>query len=321
MEKDTTYYHTTSKDSIDKILSSGFIKSPKHILREAPELTINIEPSKLSKSRSSYSPSDAIIELIRNKKEYDRVFLTKGGYDPSYGDYVIQKKITSPKRYFRPTFIPNEHTIKRKLSVKSNAAIIIPDNDLEEMKSKHPGINFIPASTANVKKFNIIDKIVSVPKDLLKAASDIAAVPKPHHISPKAFYAGSHALGINTKDSDIDIFVPYKTKPAFDKAINRVLEKYPSLTIGSASADKPDKRVLTGIFNGKDVDIAIAHGKNAIKFQEVFMNAKKSLSDQQKIDIIKKKQALKESWFFPELRYKAYKNRVAERLGLKEAYF
>ena len=66
---------------------------------------------------------------------------------------------------------------------------------------------------------------------------------------------------------------------------------------------------------------ALAYGPKAEKFRKAFAAARGRLTDEDRRRIINKKRELKESWFFPELRYKLYKKRLAGELGLRDAYF
>lgn len=133
---------------------------------------------------------------------------------------------------------------------------------------------------------------------------------------------GPGPLGINLPDSDAgDVFVPYKREGNFNRALKRMVEKYPDLHVNAASLKKPDKKTFTGSVNGRDMDVVVAYGPRAEKFKNAFDSAKNVLTDDVRDKIVRRKQELKNAWFFPEWRYKRYKRQLAENLGLKDAYF
>ncbi len=136
-----------------------------------------------------------------------------------------------------------------------------------------------------------------------------------------AFYAGSSPLGINIDNSDIDIMIPYKRESSYLKAVERARTRYPELKERASSLDKTNKTVFTGRVNGKDVDLVYAHGEKAQNFASAYHKAKNGLSPEKAAKIRDKKNKLKSSWFFPEHRYKRYKNQVADDLGLRKHYF
>lgn len=140
-------------------------------------------------------------------------------------------------------------------------------------------------------------------------------------IGRNAIPVGSTELGLATDSSDVDILVPYKRKHHWERAIERLRTKYPELQIGQYSANKPDKRVLTGPINGQTVDIVLAHGPKPMAFAQRFQQLKQELTPEQRQAIVNRKLELKNSLVLPEYRYKKYKKEVAEQLGLAQHYF
>lgn len=133
---------------------------------------------------------------------------------------------------------------------------------------------------------------------------------------------GSEALGINVPgSSDIDVFVPYRRESAYRRALERLPRKYPSLVMNKASLHRDEKKTLTGKVNGQDMDVVLAYGPKAENFRKAFAAARDRLTDTDRRKIINRKRALKDSWFFPGLRYNLYKKQLAEELGLRNAYF
>ena len=313
------FAHTTRSDILHSILNDGKVKRLSTLVKDRPDMQISVEPYKSSKKREMLQISDAINALQKNKKEVDRVFLTQGGYDPAYGDAVILKPLKSPKKYHRFTFIPEEHTIRRDLSVR-NAKIYVHDDKYDEFRERFNQYDIQPLSTIPIKRFSLYDKLLTLPQLIKTSAS---ALPLPVRELPRsAFLSGSQALGLSIDNSDVDIFIPFKREGAYLRAIENIRNKYPSLTQGKYSADKLDKTVLTGNVNGVDVDVVFAHGDKATNFKNAFEKAKTVAQDEMfRQKVIDKKQRLKNAIFFPKTRYKLYKNYIAEELGLKEHFF
>lgn len=91
--------------------------------------------------------------------------------------------------------------------------------------------------------------------------------------------------------------------------------------MNKASLHRDEKKTFTGKVNGQDMDVVLAYGPKAENFRKAFAAARDRLTDTDRRKIINRKRALKESWFFPGLRYNLYKKQLAEELGLRNAYF
>jgi len=136
----------------------------------------------------------------------------------------------------------------------------------------------------------------------------------------KALLAGSKPLGIDLAGSDTDILVPYKTDYFFTRAVRDML-KNPDFRPSSLNAHRPGKQVFTYKDPQRDIDIVLARGGKGFSFRDAFLNVQKNLTDEQRALIIAEKERLKKAWFLKNMRYKKYKDRVAEELGLKQHYF
>lgn len=136
----------------------------------------------------------------------------------------------------------------------------------------------------------------------------------------QAILAGSKPLGINIGTSDTDILSPYKTDFFYNRAIKDMIAN-PEFTPSKLNAVRPDKQVFTYKNNGKDIDVVLARGDKGFAFRDAFLNASKNLTDEQRAEIIAQKKALQDAWILKNLRYKRYKNQIADELGLKEHYF
>ena len=136
----------------------------------------------------------------------------------------------------------------------------------------------------------------------------------------QAISAGSKPLGINIDASDTDILSPYKTDFFYNRAIKDMIAN-PEFTPSKLNAIRPDKQVFTYKNNGKDIDVVLARGDKGFAFRDAFFNASKKLTDEQRAEIIAQKKALQDAWILKNLRYKRYKNQIADELGLREHYF
>ena len=320
------YTHATSLDNLKVILSNGGkIKALRHIARDTPEAELSVEPLPLP-WRMNMKASDAYSRM-KGIKNTDDVFLARDGYVPNYGDVVVVKQMSD--RAVTPgarlNTIPNEFTTRRALSLKNNATVYVPDDQLAELKKEYRGIRFRPKSEFKLHTYGLKDRFVAF-KDKLKQrlgfgkeASDSAYKRK---YGRNARLVGSEALGINVPGkSDVDVFVPYKRESAFRKAIARMQERHPGLQLNRASLKRDDKKTFSGSVNGQDVDVVLAYGPRAERFRQAFEEAARKLTPEKRREIVETKARLKKAWFFPQWRYKRYKNQVAEELGLKQAYF
>lgn len=319
------FAHTTTDNGLQRILNSGSIKSVSHVANEDPDTEVNIEPLPIPLFRSSLPASQAVDRLDALGKSPDKIFLTRGGYLPNYGENVVVKHLSHPVERVSVNTIPEEYTTRRMLSARSNATIYVPNSRLESYRQSNPEYVFDSLDNIPIKRYGFMDRSLSYPGKLMKVLglNKEASLPiSPRSISRNAFVAGSEGLGIDLGDgSDVDVFVPYLRYGSYQRAISRAKEMYPDLQERSSTANKQNKTTLSGTLDGKDVDLVFGHGEKAISFKDAYLDAKASLTDDQREEIKRQKAKLKYSWLFPETRYRRYKNTLAEELGLKQHYF
>lgn len=323
MSDHQTYAHTTSLAMLKRMLSeSGQIKSLRHITKDTPDALIKVEPlpipiHKRLSARLAY-------DIMKYTKEPDKIFLTRNGYLPNYGDVVITKRLgNSVREHDSWNTIPEEFTTRRRLSLRNNAKIYVPDEEYEQVVSEFGNRRIYPKSKLELPAYGISDRAkawwAKIRGKFTKEGSDAAYK---RLFGTPAQLVGSEALGINVPgSSDTDVFVPYKRRGNFERALWRMECKYPDLHLNSASLRREDKKTFTGNVKGNPMDVVVAYGPRAEKFRTAFNNARTMLSDKRRAEIIAEKQRIKNSWFFPELRYKWYKKQLATELGLKDAYF
>jgi len=120
--------HTTKKENLHNILDSGKLMPIKHLKEQYPELEVNYEHKKGKTHRTSDK-----LKNIRNHHNSDKLFFAADRYDPRYGDYTIVKKLKKAEdNPVKWTLIPNEKIVKNPVSVRSNATIYVPNNELGE---------------------------------------------------------------------------------------------------------------------------------------------------------------------------------------------
>lgn len=114
-----TYYHRTN--NIDAIASTGRIKALKHLVRSNPELEIEVEPSaggrNLGGLRSNRErmPVAEAYDTMKGIKDVDNVFLSKDVLpSDSYGKYVVEKSLNSPRFNTKLNLIANEYIHPRR---------------------------------------------------------------------------------------------------------------------------------------------------------------------------------------------------------------
>ena len=328
-----SYTHTTSLDNLKHMLDGDRrIMALRHLARTSPDMEVSVEPLPIPiRSRMTAREAYARMHGVKNT---DKVFLSRGGWLPNYGDAVVVKRLSprSVARGERLNSIPEEYTTGRALSLRNNAEIFVPDEVLDDFRTKYPGIRFRGRNALPLRAYGLADRIAALKNKLMERAglgktaaeNDVARADARFRrmFGRNARMVGSEALGINVPgNSDIDVFVPYKREAAYRRALDRLPRKYPNLIMNKASLRRDEKKTFTGKVNGQDMDVVLAYGPKAEKFRKAFAAARDRLTDEDRRKIIDKKRALKESWFFPELRYKSYKKRLAGELGLRDAYF
>jgi hypothetical protein len=326
------FAHSTSAENLRKMLGTGKLMPLQRLADANPDMEVSVEPNRWNRERQQMRLADAIKQM-QGKKQVDKVFLSRNGTVPSYGNYVILKQLKSPKPHTALNLIPEEYTTGRTLSLRNKASIYVPDEELAVWRQQHRGIKFHPKSqipvqdhshTAGVK--SLLGKIKSRTEQTFrfgKAANELpltgAGIKR--HLSRNAMFVGSRELGINVDNSDTDIFIPYNTQAAFERAKSRIGAKMPGLLESKANGGRTDKYTISGKVKSQDVDIVLAHGERAKRFQDAFNTARVKLTPGQQAQIVTKKKALKDSWLLPEWRYKQYKKQLAQDLGLSQAYF
>lgn len=319
------YAHATSEGNLLHMLKDGEIKSVRHLSVDSPETEVIAETLPIPFLRQTGKVSDVHDVMRRVNRDSDSIFLTRNRYLPTYGDHVIVKKLTHPLRRVSLNTIPDEYTTKRRLSLRSNATIYVPDDKVDWYTKEYPQYTFLGKNSIPIPETTLLDRMVAYPNKLAEAANlvKIASLPvNPRHISRNALLSGSEGLGISLDgSSDVDIFVPYVKDSAYYRAIEKAKLLYPELKERASTAENPYKTTLSGIIRGKEVDLVFGKGEKALKFKEAYLKAKSSLAEKRRLEILAEKSRLKNAWVLPETRYALYKRDLANELGLKEHYF
>jgi len=138
------FTHATNKDSLNKILESGKIKSVSQIARDNPSVKLKVEHKDKSLDRKELKAGDADGKMTANGKEPDKIFLTRDGYLPAYGNHVIVKELSDPVKVRGKDSHPNEYTTRRAISVNDSATVYVPKSTLKDWEKKYPKVDFLP---------------------------------------------------------------------------------------------------------------------------------------------------------------------------------
>lgn len=324
------FYHRTN--NLDSIAESGRVKALKHLARSNPDLEVEVEPGAsgsniggLASNRVKMKALEAY-EAMKGIKDVGKVFLTKEILPPSgYGKYVIEKTLVNPRENLAINLIPNEYTTGRELSVRHKASIYVPDDEHQELKVKHTGLNIMPMSELKARATTLSDRARSLYNKFTKKA-DIDTLYSGDErsikrlLSPNATIVGSEGIGINLQNaSDRDILVPYRTRSGYDRLVNKLKSDGFGLTESPYNDRKRDGfKVFSYKDDERDVDVALVHGGKAGDLVNHIRKLRETLSEESKAKIIKNKERLQNAWFFRDTRYKNYKRNLDRKLGLTE---
>lgn len=324
------FYHRTN--NLDAIASSGRIKALRHLVKSNPDLQVEVESGAsgsnlggLLSNRETLSATDAY-QKMKGVKDVDSVFVTKDVLPPtSYGKYVIEKSLRSPRANLEMNLIPNEHKTGRELSIRSNASIYVPDEELGDLSSKFSHLNFIPMSQLKARQATLSDRARSLYGKITKQADintlfmgsekDVQKL-----LSRNATIVGSEGIGINVAGaSDRDILVPYKTRAGYNRLVSKLKDEGFGLQESEYNSRKRDGYKVYSYKDGNvDVDVALVHGGKAPDLANHIRKLRNNLSDDYKKSIISDKERLQNAWFFKDIRYKNYKRNLDKKLGLTE---
>ena len=317
------YYHTTSTQTLDNILSGdGRLHTLKQLAEISPDVVLSVENKLNSRDRRIDVVKKLYEEALNNGKQTDAVFFTKDKYLPSYGDVLIAKDfkpraVSENKKW---TTIPDEYLRKNKAVSLKNAIIYVPETVLKQIRAKYPKANIHGYTEAPVPEVTVVDRLLAglanTPK-LFKTSSadeDAAELLSKYR---KAILVGSEGLGISNRTSDHDIIIPTNTELGRKRLRNNIAKQYTDLYV---SRDDDKKTTFSGNINGNEFNIALIPRQYADPFIGGYRDAQLYLdqheSERQRIKRIKKLlEAL--PMRFP---YKLYKKYVDKQLGISRNY-
>jgi hypothetical protein len=393
------FTHATSANNLRKILDMGELMPLKELAKKMPNTAVNVENALTSLTGRNTMSAQAAAAAMDGIKEIDKVFLTKGGYLPHYGENIISRMAYSPKRRLALNLAPGEHTVTKGIPIKDKyTRIYVPDELLDTWRSEYPGVSFFPKSEFEGAVFNRVDGALDLPakglgaatsalnevkqrvigkdldrdalaeiglgeelkyllgddasysKDILRNTGELLNnlnevwknvdtakinaigvnnIPKLSEKEIKSIFGhnaslvGSEALGTAATNaaSDIDIALPFNSKFFYDRALKKLKKQFPDMVASPFNKGKTDKGVYTINVGGTPIDLALSLGPRGMKFRDGFNQVKSKLTQEQRAAIINEKNRLLSSWLLPRTRYKAYKRKLADELGLKDLYF
>jgi hypothetical protein len=312
------FYHATTQENFDKILKSGRVKSLAHVGKETPDRLVSVEPNRWNRKREQMAAAEAAQALKAQGKKPDQIFLTRNGHVPCYGDYLVRKRLKSPVRSSLANLVPKEHMTRRALSVRSNATLIVPDDEVGDFTKKYPGLKFVGHGDAEVPQLSRLQAVPELPGRVVRSLTKTGAELKATDISRRAALVGSAALGTGVEGvSDYDFMVPYANAGTMMNAKQRYLKKYPGMVESPYNGTRDRRQTLSGHIGDSEVDITLAHGERAKQYLTSIRAAANKLSEKDRAGIRAKKKALKESWILPEYRYHRYKRKLDRKLGIE----
>lgn len=323
-----TYYHRTN--NLDPIASTGRIKALKHLARSNPDLEIEVEPGAggrnlggLRSNRERMAVTDAY-DAMKDVKDVDNVFLSKDVLpSESYGKYVIEKNLRSPKFNTKLNLIANEYIHPREISVKHNAAVYVPDEEHEDMSSRYSHLDIKRMSELEARKAGLADHARTLYQKMTKKA-DIGTLMHGNDrdirriLSPNATIVGSEGLGLDIGGaSDRDILVPYKTREGYNRIVEKLKENGFGLQESAYNNRKRDGyKVYSYKDDNHDVDVAVVHGGNAPDLAQFVRDFKANTSEEYKQSLRDRKQKASDAWFFRDTRYKRAKKSIDKEIGI-----
>ena len=323
------YYHRTH--NIGPILANERLQSLESLSRSAPDsdMELSVEPDRWSRERKHLKLLEAIKHLKEQGKITDKVFLTRGGPlgDDSYGKYVIEKHLKTPKQSSILNTIPEEYLNTRDISLRRKATVYVPPEEYEDLKSKYgPRVRIksrddltaeeLPAKSYSAFFGKLINNLPLIKQSSVNEPISLHGVSQnavKRLVSRNAVLVGSSGLGISTKNSDTDILVPYSHSKSMEKAKARFMKKF-GLVESPYNTPTRNRIVLT---NNDDVDLTLALKKDAGPYLESFKKALSNLTDEKRNVIRKRKADVKTSFFFPETRYKRLKRELDKELKIQ----
>ena len=324
-----SYYHRTH--NIEPILSSGRLQSLESLSRNAPDsnMELSVEPDRWSRERKQLRLAEAIEHLKEQGKSTDKIFLTKDGPlgGDSYGKYIIEKHLKTPRPSSVLNTIPGEHLNTRDISLHRKATVYVPPEEYDDLKSKYKHMvriksrddlaaEELPAKSYSAFFGKLINNLPFIKQGSTNepiSLHDLSQSAVKRLVSRNAVLVGSGGLGLNTKNSDTDILVPYSHSKSLEKAKARFIKKF-GLVESPYNTPTRNRIVLT---NNDDVDLTLALKKDAGPYLKSFKKALSTLTDEKRNAIRKRKEDVSNSFFFPETRYKRLKRELDKELKIQ----
>lgn len=144
------------------------------------------------------------------------------------------------------------------------------------------------------------------------------ALAKRLNVTP--FLTGSMAMGTHVPGSvDLDYTVPLKSKVKM-LALAERLRRHPEFKTSPYHPEEGDYQIFTWGREGKlPIDIALMYGDKAQKYKEAVRAARAKLTPERIEQIRKDKARLQRAWFLRQARYRKYKRKLDEELGIAQA--
>ena len=347
------FAHATTASNLRKILESGALSPLKRLAENAANSVVDVESGLTSFGGRDALTAGEAAKTMAPYKDVDKLFLTREGYLPTYGDHIIAKNMPSPEKRVALNLMPQEYSTGKDVGL-SGADVFVPDEVLPQWQKDYPGMSFKPRSAFTGKEYSRWHGAAELPGKLLQMLKDKVLSPAGHAaeglarrlgisqkldgmfanrgpvtteqilaahpddlsrlLGHKATPVGSSALGIALDSSDTDILLPFANEELFNKALADIPNRFPDLRPSTLNEGRPFK-VFKGKSGDKHVDLVFARGDPAFAYRDAVNTARRKLTDEQRYEILSEKERLKNAWLFPEMRYRNYKMNLARELG------
>lgn len=353
------YSHRTNYDGLKAILQDGAIRPVADISADHPDRELSVEPTIAPflrrKVRASEAASSAWSLMPERQQE---IYLTRNGMlgGKKYGDYVITKRLAKVDPSPHLNTVKDEYVYRRPLSIRSNATIYVPDEELDMWRAEHPKVRFgakssldLPVySPYNVAEFarklkdrsfqektagvlddfdNLFQNYLSrggAPQVVDGTGEDQAVPPSLEEMRALAgrrtHYHGSKALGLDHENSDVDFLSILPSREAVYAKVEELKGKgFHKLPIPLDGIIDPDENMLIpmrGTIRGVQVDLMLAHGPQAENRVKTVYRANEFLNGSRRDQIRERKKDLKDSWFLGKKRHGRYVEGLDRELGI-----
>jgi len=256
-----TLNHATSADNFRKILSSGKLMPISEIAKHLPDSPVEVERALTSFSgRETLNAAEAV-KAMAGRKSIDKIFLTKDGYLPHYGDFVISRKAYLPSKNTALNLVPDEYISSKSIDITDpSVSMFVPDEQLSNWQKEFPGLNLLPKSSFTGRRLSRLDGAMQLPDKALNLSKDTRL----YKLLSDAGLLSSDALA----GAGLGVAANYALSDDSDLTDSLLA----ALAGAGAGATYRSMRGLGGFFGNKKLDPEILNGVDSATAKRIFGN-------------------------------------------------